>query len=99
MPPPAHDGIAMTRRLLQQWPIVLVLGGICLSMVFVALDRFRVGSVLLAAFVMLAFFLRLVLPDDAAGLLAVRRKWVDLTVLGVLALGLAILALWVPPPQ
>lgn len=83
----------------RQWPLLSVLLGIVVAMSFVAMDRFRVGSVLLALSVIAAFVLRLVLPGDAAGLLAVRRRSVDLVVLGVLALGLGVLSLWVPPPS
>ncbi len=83
----------------RQWPLLSVLLGIVVAMSFVAMDRFRVGSVLLALSVIAAFVLRLVLPGDAVGLLAVRRRSVDLVVLGVLALGLGVLSLWVPPPS
>ena len=48
---------------------------------------------------MLAFFLRLLLPQSDAGLLAVRSKRVDVIVLGVLAIGLTVFALWVPAPN
>ncbi len=83
----------------RQWPLLSVLLGIVVAMSFVAMDRFRVGSVLLALSVIAAFVLRLVLPGDAVGLLAVRRRSVDLVVLGVLAVGLGVLSLWVPPPS
>ncbi len=88
----------MISGLVRQWPISAVLGGIALALAFVALDRFRVGSVLLAASVVAAFILRLVLTDEQAGLLAVRARPVDLGVLGGLATMLTIMALWVPPP-
>jgi hypothetical protein len=86
------------RALARQWPITMVLTGIGVSMVFVALDRFRVGAVLLAASVVLAVLMRLVLSSEQAGLLAVRSRGVDLAVMGVLALALSVLSLWVPPP-
>ena len=86
------------RALTRHWPITLVLVGIGVSMIFVALDRFRVGAVLLAASVVLALLMRIVLTDQQAGLLAVRSRGVDLGVLGVLAGALAVLSLWVPPP-
>ena len=86
----------MLRR---QWPLLTVLSMIIVALVFVAADRFRVGSVLLALAVVYAVALRAVLSDEAAGLLVVRSRKVDLTVLGVLAGGLLVLALWVPPPQ
>lgn len=83
----------------RQWPIVSVLSVIVVSLVFVAADRFRVGSVLLALGVVYALALRAALSDEAAGLLVVRSRKVDLIVLGVLGLGLLVLSLWVPPPQ
>lgn len=81
-----------------QWPIAVVIAAVLISLAVVALDRFRLGSIMLAGSVVLAFILRLVLPSDRAGMLAVRSKAVDLVVLGVLAAGLAVFALWVPPP-
>ena len=86
------------RRWWSQWPIAVVLLGVVASLAIVAVDRFRLGSLMLAASLFLAFVLRLVLPDDRAGMLAVRSKRVDLVVLGVLAVALAGFALWVPPP-
>lgn len=86
------------RRWWSQWPIALVLAGVTAALVVVALDRFRLGSLLLAASLVLAFLLRLVLPSDRAGMLAVRSKPVDLIVLGTLAAALVVFALWVPPP-
>lgn len=86
------------RRWWAQWPIVLVLACVVASLAVVALDRFRLGSLMLAASLVLAFFLRLVLPDNRAGMLAVRSKRVDLVVLGTLAAALVAFSLWVPPP-
>jgi len=89
----------MVAALRRQWPILTVLSMIVVALVFVAADRFRVGSVLLALAVVYAVALRAALPDDVVGLLAVRSRRVDLIVLGVMAASLMILALWVPPPQ
>ena len=86
------------RRWWSQWPIAVVLAGVIASLAVVALDRFRLGSLMLAASLVLAFFLRLVLPADQVGMLAVRSKRVDLVVLGTLAAALVVFALWVPPP-
>ncbi|MFZ9988201.1 MAG: DUF3017 domain-containing protein, partial [Candidatus Nanopelagicales bacterium] len=58
----------------------------------------RIGSLVLAASLVLAFVLRLVLPQDRVGMLAVRSRRVDLVVLGSLAAALVVFALWVPPP-
>ncbi len=89
----------LPRSRFREWPISLVLLGIALSMVFVATDHFRRGSLVLAVSVVLATFLRLFLPENQAGMLAVRSRSVDVAVLAVLGVGLAIFALWVPAPN
>jgi hypothetical protein len=82
-----------------QWPSMLVLLGLVGSLLVVADDHFRRGSVLFAAFVVLAFFLRLILSDRDAGWLAVRSRAVDLACLGALGLSLSVFALVVPSPS
>jgi len=82
----------------REWPAALVLVGALGSLVVVATGSFRLGSVLLAATIVLALFLRLFLREDEAGLLAVRSKVVDVVTLLVLGVGLALLAFLVPPP-
>ena len=89
----------LPRSRFREWPISLVLLGIALSMVFVATDHFRRGSLVLAVSVVLATFLRLFLPENQAGMLAVRSRSVDVAVLAVLGVGLAIFAFWVPAPN
>lgn len=86
------------RRWWSQWPIATVLLGVVVALVIVALDHFRIGSLVLAASLVAAFMLRLFLPADRVGMLAVRSRSVDLVVLGTLAAALVIFALWVPPP-
>ena len=76
----------------------MVLVGVVAALAIVAVDRFRIGSLVLAASLVLAFVLRLVLPQDRVGMLAVRSRRVDLVVLGSLAAALVVFALWVPPP-
>ena len=80
----------------QQWPILSVYLGILASLVVVIYVDFRFGAILLSLSVLLAFILRLRLPDSAAGLLRVRRRRVDLTVLATLGTFLLILAIVVP---
>ena len=89
----------LPRSRFREWPISLVLLGIALSMIFVATDHFRRGSLVLAVSVVLAAFLRLFLPENQAGMLAVRSKSVDMAILAVLGMGSAIFALWVPAPN
>lgn len=80
----------------QQWPILSVYLGILASLIVVVYLDFRFGAILLSLSVLLAFLLRLRLPDSAAGLLKIRRRRVDLTVLATLGTFLLILALVVP---
>ncbi len=82
-----------------QWPLNAVLVGVAASLAIIAANHFRRGSVALAAFVWLAFFLRLLLGDTEAGWLTVRSKRTDLVVLLALAVGVSTLALIVPPPS
>lgn len=84
---------------LRQWPIAVVMLGVLASLILIALDYFRIGTILLAASVLLAAFLRLLLPDQDAGLLVVRSKRTDVTVLVVLGVALSILGFWVPAPS
>jgi hypothetical protein len=80
----------------QQWPILSVYLGTLISLIVVIYVDFRFGAIPLSLSVLLAFLLRLRLPDSAAGLLKVRRRRVDLTVLATLGTFLLILALVVP---
>lgn len=100
---PGDNVVALRRRrgsgLLREWPITLVLIGVAMAMILIAMDSFRRGSVVLSASVLLAAFLRLLLPDADAGMLAVRTKKVDVITVGLLGLGVTIFTFWVPPPS
>lgn len=80
----------------QQWPILSVYLGILAALIVVVYVDFRFGAILLSLSVLVAFLLRLRLPDSAAGLLKIRRRRVDLTVLATLGTFLLMLALVVP---
>jgi hypothetical protein len=80
----------------QQWPILSVYLGLLAALIVVVFIDFRFGAILLALSVLLAFLLRLRLSDSAVGLLKIRRRRVDLTVLATLGTFLFILALVVP---
>ena len=81
----------------RQWPLGIVLAGVGIAVVLIALDRVRVGTVVLAGSLVVAFVLRAVLPGDRPGMLAVRSRATDLVVLGILAAGLVVLTVWGPP--
>jgi hypothetical protein len=82
-----------------QWPISVVLIGIGVALVMIGTDHFRRGSIVLSASVMLAMFLRLLLPNSDVGMLAVRSRRTDVLVLAALAIGLTIFTFWVPAPN
>ncbi|MET8422430.1 DUF3017 domain-containing protein [Nocardia sp. NPDC004860] len=66
-------------------PILLVAVVLVVAVVFLAWDRWRRGTFFFGGGTLLAAALRLILPTDRAGLLAVRSKGFDvawLTVLG-----------------
>jgi Protein of unknown function (DUF3017) len=91
--PEAAFALEVTRH---QWrPLVLVLA-VAVAGVVLVLVNFRLGALTLAAAAGLACYLRLKRSEADAGLLAVRAKYIDLTVLLVLAVALAVLGLWVP---
>jgi hypothetical protein len=69
--------VTVRRALRAQWPI-LVVGLIFLAaFVLVAAGYWRRGALLLGIAVGVAAVLRLALPDDNAGLLAVRSRGID----------------------
>lgn len=81
---------------LSQVPYALVLSALAAGIVVVAAAYFKRGPAIIAGALLLAATFRLFLPKDWIGLLAVRRRWVDLLTLVSLALLLIVLA-WVAP--
>lgn len=90
---------APRRNWLAQWPITLVLVGVAIAMILIGADYFRRGCVVLSASVLLAAFLRLLLPDADAGMLVVRSRKLDVAILGVLGIGITVFTFWVPAPS
>jgi uncharacterized membrane protein len=85
--------------LVREWPFVLVCLGVCAGLaVVVLLDRFRRGTLLLAAAVILGAWLRALLPSERSGLLRVRSRAFDVATMLVLGVALVVVALAVPPP-
>ena len=76
--------------------VVLAVGALGLGLIFV---DFRLGTVVFTLAVALALVLRIVLPTRRAGLLVVRTKAIDVTVLSVLVGGLFLLSVLVPTPS
>jgi hypothetical protein len=84
----------------RNWPFLAVWVGVAAGLVVVlGLNRFRRGTLILAAAVLLGAWLRALLPTDRVGLLKVRGRAVDVLTMLVLGVGLAVVALVVPPPS
>lgn len=99
-PDKASGSVPEGRRKVPYWlsqvPYALVLSALAAGIVVVAAAYFKRGPAIIAGALLLAATFRLFLPKDWIGLLAVRRRWVDLLTLVSLALLLIVLA-WVAP--
>lgn len=87
------------QRWWHEWPLILVLGTAIAGLAVVADNHFKRGTVIFGCALLLGTFLRAVLPEDRAGLLKVRRRWIDVATLGFFAVATVTLAVVVPPPS
>ncbi|WP_370013204.1 DUF3017 domain-containing protein [Nocardiopsis sp. LDBS0036] len=81
---------------LSQVPYFLVMSALAAGIVVVAAAYFKRGPAIIAGALLLAATFRVLLPRDWVGMLAVRRRWIDLLTLTTLAVLLIVLA-WVAP--
>jgi hypothetical protein len=79
---------------------LVVLGVSTVALVVVSRGDWRLGIRWIAGALVFAAVARLVLPSREAGMLAVRRRWIDVTILAVLGIALWVLAVTIPnqPP-
>jgi hypothetical protein len=82
---------------MRQIPLFLVYAVLVAAFVLIYLNYWRRGSVLIGGACILAGFLRAVLPEDYAGLLAVRSRWFDALFLFVIGAAIAFAAMSVLP--
>jgi len=85
-----------------QLPYLLVLGitvGALAWMWHGGIQRAREGTLALAGAMFIGALARLVLPEARAGMLASRRRLVDVTCLAALAIGLLVAGLVLPVPS
>jgi hypothetical protein len=75
----------------RQWPIVVVLTMVAVGLAVTALNDFRPGVITIGAAMLLGAALRVVLPE--VGMLAVRSRFTDIVVMGVLGVAIIVLAL------
>jgi len=79
------------------WPLATVLGLFAVGVLIAGFWDWRYGAVVMAAATLLAGIARMVLPRQVSGLLVVRRRWMDITILISLGMAIGVLALVVPP--
>jgi hypothetical protein len=91
---PAEESLA--QRAADQWPLGLVLLAVAFGLVVIAVGGFRAGSIIVAAALIFAAFLRAFLPENAAGMLAIRRRATDVVTMAAFGLALAVVAFLVP---
>lgn len=78
------------------WPLLSCLALFAFGVLLITMGHWRRGPVLMAASLVLAAMMRMVLPARVAGLLVVRRRWIDVVVMLLLAAAIAVLAMIVP---
>ncbi|MGH3725292.1 MAG: DUF3017 domain-containing protein [Mycobacterium sp.] len=88
---------AIRRVAREQWPILVVSAVFLVALGLVIADRWRRGTLVVGIGVGVAAALRLLLTEDAAGLLAVRGKAFDVAALGAVAAAMVYLALTIDP--
>ena len=79
------------------WALGVALAILAAGVAFAAMGRWRMASLLIGGALLVAAALRLVLPRMQAGLLVVRRRWIDVSVLTLLGVAVVVLAFVVPP--
>ncbi len=72
--------------------VALVLVGVVIA----GSGAWRSGVTLIGASFGLAFVARSLLPDERAGMLRIRRRFVDITTMGLCAVGMLVLAVVIP---
>ena len=84
-----------------QVPYVIVLAGLVAGLAYIwqGPHSVREGTFILAGALFVAVAARLALPERRAGMLASRRRYIDVTALAILAIGLLVAGLVLPTPS
>jgi hypothetical protein len=95
-PPPRGGDRVQDRPAVPHWlgrlPYGFVLCGVTAGLAVVATNHFRRGSMLIAASVFIGALARLLLPESQVGMLAVRRRWLDVLLMTASAVGMTLVA-------
>jgi Protein of unknown function (DUF3017) len=80
---------------------VIVLAGLAAGLAYIwqGPHSVRTGTFILAGALFVAVAARLALPERRVGMLASRRRYIDVTVLAILAIGLLVAGLVLPTPS
>jgi Protein of unknown function (DUF3017) len=80
---------------------VIVLAGVVAGLAYIwqGPHSVRAGTFILASAFFVAVVARLALPERRAGMLASRRRYIDVTALAILAIGLLVAGLVLPTPS
>lgn len=84
-------------QLYRQWAWAVCMAGMLVGLGLIFADYWRRGTALIGAMAVLAALLRWLLTDRVGHLLQVRRRAFDALWLGVVGVGIMVLAYWVPP--
>lgn len=95
-PPPLRADRVQAERVVPRWlarlPYAFVLCSVAAGLAVVATNHFRRGSMLIAAAVFIGALARLLLPESQVGMLAVRRRWLDVLLMTTAAVGITLVA-------
>ncbi len=82
-------------------PYVIVVAGLAAGLAYIwqGPHSVRAGTFILAGALFVAVTARLALPERRAGMLASRRRYIDVTALAILAIGLLVAGLVLPTPS
>lgn len=80
-----------------QWPILVVVLTFVAAFALAGLNFWRRGALLIGIAVGVAAVFRLVLPDERAGLLAVRSKGIDFVALATVGAAMCYIAATIDP--
>jgi uncharacterized membrane protein len=98
MRPTTGELRAFVRRMLRgQWPILTVAAIGLVALALVAAGFWRRGALLIGIGVGVGAALRLLLPDDRAGLLVVRSKTIDVSMMATVAAVVVYIAFTIDP--